>query len=296
MRHKRLPLTALRTFEAAIRHCSFKQAAHELGVTPTTVSNQIRHLEAELGCRLFVRKTRQVVPTEVGNTLGATVRTAFGSISDAFELVEREGAFIVNLAVGPILASRWLTPRLTDFRAAHPDIDLRIHHGPRISDAENLNAEMAIDWGHGGWPGLHADKLLSITYAPIVSPALLSQRGALNLVSDLSRFPVIHQKDRSEWKSWLALAGQPDLPIADEIVIEDSNVITQAVMDGQGVALGIFPFVSGDVADGRIVVPFDVFLQPDRAYYLLTRPGAQKGRRVKAVRDWLRAQASSFQA
>ena len=71
---RRLPLTALRTFEAAARHLSFKQAADELCVSATTVSNQIRQLEKDWNCKLFHRHTRAVSLTEKGQSL-ATVLT-----------------------------------------------------------------------------------------------------------------------------------------------------------------------------------------------------------------------------
>lgn len=144
---RRLPLAALRTFEVAARLQSFKLAAQELSVTPTTVSNQIRKLERDWGCQLFIRKTRQLVLTEVGRSLAQTVNRAFGDIKAEIEAHVTMAKKTVTLEAGPIFASRWLIPRLNRFRRQHPDIELVLHHGSRISVAENMNADAAVDWG-----------------------------------------------------------------------------------------------------------------------------------------------------
>lgn len=286
----RMPLTALRGFEAAARLGAFKQAAAELGVTPATVSNQIRGLEAELGCKLFIRKTRQVVLTEAGRALSETVSTAFSAVSGELDRLRKDSSAVVEMAVGPIFATRWLMARLPRFRQDHPDIDLRVIHGPRIADAQSLTADLAIDWGYGDWPGLRAEPLLRITYAPVVSPVLLSRLGAIEGAVDLARYPIIHQKDRGEWRAWAALAGASDLAFAEEIFIEDSNVVTQAAIDGQGVALGIFPLVQDLVDTGLLVRQTDTVLEPERAYHLLTKRTTRQNRAIAAIRDWLLAQ------
>lgn len=292
---KRLPLTALRTFEAAARLESFKDAADELGVSATTVSNQIRELERDWDCKLFVRKTRQVVLTDTGRSLSAVVRRSFEAIAREVEVHTARAKRRVSLAVGPIYGARFLMPRLGRFRAAHPDIELVIHHGPRITGVNTLNTAIAVDWGHGDWSGLDAQRLLEITYSPVLSPALAADVGGIRRPKDLARLPVIHQHDRSEWAAWLALARVPNLAFTAETVILDSNVVTQAAIDGQGVALGIFPFIKEEVDRGRLVKPFDIDLSPTRAYYVLTRSGATRSREIAVVRDWLISESRLYE-
>ena len=123
---QRLPLTALRTFEAAARRLSFKDAADELCVSATTVSNQIRQLEKDWGCQLFVRKTRSVVLTDAGRSMALVLARAFSYIRAEIEAHVASRSKSVTLAVGPIFGARWLAPRLAQFRAAHPKIDLII--------------------------------------------------------------------------------------------------------------------------------------------------------------------------
>ncbi len=291
--NQRLPLNALRTFEAAARLQSFKQAAQELNVTPATVSNQIRQLERDWDCLLFVRKTRQVVLTEVGRSLARTVRRAFGDIRSEIEAQVTRAKKNVTLAVGPIFASRWLIPRLNRFRRQQPDIELVLHHGPRITGAENMNTDVAVDWGTGDWSGLESTHLLNIHYVPVLSPALAKEKGGIEKPTDLVRCTILHQFDRSEWDAWLQLAGVPNLDFADETVIVDSNVIVQAAIDGQGVALGTFPFIQAELDNGRLICPLDIALEPTRSYHLLARAGVRENAEVEAVCNWLENEANS---
>lgn len=284
---QRLPLTALRTFEAAARHLSFKDAAGELCVSPTTVSNQIRQLERDWGCLLFVRKTRQVVLTDTGRSLAHVLSRAFDDIRKEIEGHIEASPQSVTLAVGPIFGSRWLIPRLNRFRRQHSKIELVLQHGPRITGAESMQTPIAVDWGTGDWTGLDAVQLLDIVYIPVASPGLIREHGGLGRPSDLARYPIIHQQDRTEWHAWLERAGVPDIRFAEETVIIDSNAVTQAAIDGQGVALGIFPFIQIEVDRGLLVRPFDIELAPARSYFLLTRSGARDSREVAAVCDWL---------
>jgi LysR family glycine cleavage system transcriptional activator len=292
---RRLPLAALRTFEVAARLQSFKLAAQELSVTPTTVSNQIRKLERDWGCQLFIRKTRQLLLTDVGRSLAQTVNRAFGDIKAEIEAHVTMAKKTVTLEVGPIFASRWLIPRLNRFRRQHPDIELVLHHGSRISSAENMNADAdaAVDWGAGNWPGLESTHLLRICYLPVLSPHLAKEKGGVNKPTDLLRFTILHHSDRSEWDDWLSLAALPGLDFIDETMIEDSNVILQAAIDGHGVALGIFPFIQTEVDQGRLICPMDITLKPKQTYHLLTRPGMRKNPDVETVCHWLEEEAAS---
>ena len=291
--YQRLPLTALRSFEAAARLLSFKAAAEELRVTPTSVSNQIRQLENDWGCPLFVRKTRKVILTEAGVSLSRVVSRAFDEIRA--EVATHTSSFrkTVTLAVGPIFGSRWMMPRLSKFYRENPTIDLVLHHSPRINSADQLVTTIAIDWGTGHWRGLESTRLFDAVYRVVVSPQLLKARRGLRKPEDLTRYHVIHHADHVEWDAWLKLAGKPTLKFEQETTMIDSNMIIQAAIDGQGVALGIFPLIRAEVDTGRLVCPFDVDLYPTRAYHLLTRPGARALPEVKAVCAWIEAEAAA---
>jgi LysR family transcriptional regulator, glycine cleavage system transcriptional activator len=288
---RRLPLTALRTFEVAARRLSFKDAANELCVSPTTVSNQIRQLEKDWKCQLFIRKTRAVVLTDAGRSLSRVLSRAFNDIQ-----VEINGHMtaqnkVVTLAVGPAFGSRWLIPRLSMFRQLYPRIELVLHHSPRITSHEQMQTDIAIDWGEGGWSGLDASHLMNMTYSPVVSPSLLDKLNGLEQPADLSRYPIIHQHDRIEWQSWLRLAGCDEMDISEESIIVDSNVALQAALDGHGVVLGIFPFVETEIEAKRLVQPFPLELHPSRSFHILTKPGGRAAPEIDTVCKWIEAEA-----
>ena len=218
---RKLPLTALRTFEVAARRLSFKDAAEELCVSATTVSNQIRELERDWRCKLFIRKTRAVVLTDEGRSLSRVLTKAFDEIRAEVDAYGQSTRKTVTLAVGPIFGTRWLVPRLAQFRRDLPNIDLILQDSPRITDAVMLGAHLAVDWGEGNWSGLQSYHLMDITYAPVLSKALMAERGGLETPKHLANYPIIHQRDRSEWTAWLAQAGYAGLTMKEEIIITD---------------------------------------------------------------------------
>jgi len=290
---RKLPLTALRTFEVAARRLSFKDAAEELCVSATTVSNQIRELERDWNCKLFIRKTRAVVLTDEGRSLSSVLTKAFDDIRFEVEAREQNTRKTVTLAVGPIFGTHWLVPRLAQFRRDLPSIDLIVQDSPRITDAVMMSTHLAVDWGDGNWSGLDSMQMLEITYAPVLSQELLNARGGLNSPQELSNYPIIHQRDHLEWAAWLAQAGCPNLPINEEITITDSNIVLHAALEGQGVSLGIFPFVKHELAAGKLVRPFDLELKPTRSFHLLVKPGSKRTPEIASVIRWLLDQAGA---
>ena len=292
MHPRNLPLAALRTFESAARHLSFKQAAEELCVSATTVSNQIRRLEQELGCKLFIRRTRAVVLTDAGRSLSRVLSRSLEDIRLEVETHMRARRKSVSLAVGPIFGSRWMIPRLDRFGEDLPGIDIELRNSPRITDASMMTADIAIDWGIGQWVGLENTPLFEIVYSPVLSPALAERLGMPARPEEVARFPVIHQQDRHEWQEWLKVAGCAGMPLTDKATIVDTNVVVQAAIAGQGMALGIFPFCQSEVDSGRLIKPFDIDLTPTRSFHLLTRPGARQRREIDEVCKWMIKEAA----
>ena len=290
---RKLPLTALRTFEVAARRLSFKDAADELCVSATTVSNQIRELERDWRCKLFIRKTRAVVLTDEGRSLSRVLTKAFDDIRAEVEVYGQSTRKTVTLAVGPIFGTRWLVPRLAQFRSDLPNIELILHDSPRITDAVMMGTHLAVDWGEGSWSGLQNYHLMDITYAPVLSKALMAERGGLKSPKNLARYSIIHQRDRSEWAAWLARAGCAGLTLKEEITITDTNTVMHAALEGQGVSLGIFPFFDQELKAGKLVKPFDIELKPTRSFYLLAKPSSERTPEVASVIRWLLDQAGA---
>lgn len=277
-------MQSLRSFEAAARHLSFKRAAEELSVTPTAVSHQIKALEDQLGCRLFERKTRQVKLTLPGHDLYTALRKNFDEIDEITRRIRNQGSRdVVTLGLGPIIGTRWLAPRLGHFWEQHDGIDLRLHHSAFPMQQSIDHFDLAIAWGDGHWPGMQVHRFIRIRLTPVLAPTL-DQPGQ---PVDLLDYPLLHERERGTWRQWFAAAGI-DAPM-DKLggVIDDANLVLQTTLNAQGVALGILPFVEDDIASGRLTRPFELAIDPERAYYLIYRKSSLRKPAVGKVRDWL---------
>lgn len=278
---------SLKSFEAAARHMSFKLAAEELFVTPTAISHQVKTLEAQLDCRLFERKTRHIELTLQGHELFTSLRRCFDEIDDSIQrLRSQRSREVVTLGLGPIIGTRWLAPRLGDFWEQHREIDLRLHHSAFPMQRSIDQFDLAIAWGDGHWPGMVVKKFIDIEVTPVLAPGLKQPSQARELLE----LPLIHERDRRGWRQWFASAGIDQGDDSLGTVIDDANLVLQAALDGQGVALGILPFVEEDLLSGKLRRPFDLAIDPGQAYYLIYRKTSLVKPAVDALRQWLMAQ------
>ncbi len=166
---RKLPsLNALRAFEAAARRLSVTEAAAELNVTPAAVSHQVKALEDQLGVVLFRRLNRAMMLTSAGQIFLPGLRDGFDRLARAVDRVRSEcETGTLNVSVAPSFAAKWLVPRLDRFRATHPDIDVRIDANNGIVDLARSEADVAIRYGPGHYPGLHVDQLFGEEVFPV---------------------------------------------------------------------------------------------------------------------------------
>jgi len=294
MARKLPPLNALRAFDAAAHHLSFTRAAAELFVTHGAVSRQIRLLEEWLGVALFRREHRAVVLTEAGQAYAQAVRESLDRLAEATQqLRARDRAGRLNVATSDSFAALWLVPRLGRFRAQHAEVDLRLSTSDRLIDLAREGFDMAIRYGRGVYPGLEAEHLMTEDLSPVCSPALLEGPEGLRRPEDLGRVTLLHDDMRQDWRMWLMAAGIEGIDSTRGPSYEHSNLVIQAAVQGEGVALGRGALVAGDLAAGRLVQPFDISLRADFAYYVVHPPGALARPKVRAFRDWLMEEAGA---
>jgi LysR family transcriptional regulator, glycine cleavage system transcriptional activator len=285
------PLAALRAFEAAARHLSFKRAAAELAVTPTAISHQIRLLEDTLGLKLFERRPRLLLLTPEGQRLYPVLRDGFDAFARAMaSLNTRRSRTVVTLSATRAFTSRWLVPRTTSFAAAHPGMDLRLHAADEPVDFRGATVDVAIRYGRGSFPGLKAEELFRDEFAPVASPHL-----GLREPGDLRRQTLIHfewyraDSETPIWSRWLARAGMRDLEPRAELTFTDESHAIQAAIAGQGVALLDLMLIADELASGALVQPFGPVLPGYRCF--LVYPEAATGSDgIAAVRSWLRSE------
>jgi LysR family glycine cleavage system transcriptional activator len=294
---RRLPsLNALRAFEAAARHLSFVRAAEELHVTPAAVSQQIKLLEDHLGTTLFQRGRKLA--------LSEAASDALPLISEAFDRLERavmkvkadgpEGTLVVSAP--PAFAARWIIPRLEDFNARHPAIELRLLATRRLVDFSVEDVDAAIRFGAGNDPGLQVERLMRETIVPVAAPALAT---SITTSETLAGAALIEDEWHTsngafpDWATWLASLG---VGIEAPLRIRrfgDANLVIQAAVAGMGVALSWYSLVAEDLKAGRLVRVLDNAIPSELGYRLVMPHNRSDLARVRAFRAWLLEQSST---
>jgi LysR family glycine cleavage system transcriptional activator len=292
----RLPLNALRVFEAVATHLSFTAAAKELGVTTAAVSAQVKALEADIGVPLFRRHTRAVALTQEGAELLPGVARGLEELRRAVDRLRRERVGgLLNLSVPNEFLQRWLLPRLGEFTRRHPEIEVRFGPPRATLDFSRDDFHAAIIYGLGPWPGLKAERLLDEWVFPVCSPALLAKLGPIQTLSDFTRYPLIHSRSEP-WVDWLRRVGG-DTTRAETIPqLEDSSAALAAVEQGAGVALARWSLVASELAAGRLVRPMLPSVQQRRAWYLVAPPEHFSLPKVVRFRTWLLECCQEFAA
>jgi LysR family transcriptional regulator of beta-lactamase len=283
MPRPRLPLNALRAFEAAARHQNLTRAASELCVSQAALSHQIKALEQQLGSSLFHRLPRGVALTDEGAALAPVLGEAFDRIAATLERFA-DGRYREVLSVGVVgtFATGWLLPRLPAFHAAHPEIELRLStHNNRV-DLAGEGLDLAIRFGDGDWQGQIAHALMEAPFAPVCAPSMA--RG-LRTPADLAQLPLLRSYRLDEWPQWFRAAGVAEVA-ARGAMFDSSLTLASAAAAGAGVALLPLPMFRQDLDAGRLVCPFPI--QIDAGRYWLTRLRSRpEGDADARLRDWL---------
>lgn len=282
-------LPALRAFAAAGRHQSLRDAALELGVSPSAISHQVRALEAWVGAPLFERSVRQVRLTPAGEALSRALNGAFADIASALDRARRAVAVSeLKIAALPLFTSVWLSPRLPKFEAAYPNLSLAIDTDSRVVDLNAREADVAIRNVAAPTPGMHVRKLLDLRATPLCAPAL-----AVNLKTprDLSAATLINLSvGRVGWPDWLAAMNAPGLKPKRTLTFDAFPAAIDAAAQGRGVILGLMPLIWDAPAARTLVAPFATPPQDAGAYYVACRKEDRANSTVQAFIDWLFAE------
>lgn len=287
------PLSMLRSFDAVARRLSFSKAAEELHVTPGAVSQQISSLESLLSVRLFDRTRRSVSLTGAGNRMLPDVQAGLDMLVRAINSrTSPAGERSLAISVAPSFAAKWLLPRLPSFYEKYPDIDLRVSATVGLADFKRDDVDIAIRLGHGKYPGLRSEPLLTEAVTPFCSPDLIKRKGPLRKPDDLKGHRLIHDtsipgggEDRA-WEQWLQFAGARAVSAHRGVRFTLAELAMQAAIDGAGVVLGRTVLAEGDVAAGRLVRPFKIALPLDVSYFLV-RPTTSARHEIQCFREWL---------
>ncbi|MFQ6547157.1 LysR family transcriptional regulator [Aestuariibius sp. 2305UL40-4] len=273
-------LSALRAFETAIRTGSLKDAADALNVTHAAISQHVRALEADFGIPLVDRGPRGVTPTPEGRLLSDALTSAFTRIEiGVTRLREEVAGRPLTVACTPTFAENWLMPRLGAFWTLHPDIEITLKPSAALADVAGGEADLAIRYGQGNWPGLDSVQLTNADFVVVAAPSLAETNP------DLCRTPWYFQDWDNELRGWAKTHGLTD----DETRFHftETNALTlAAIRAGLGLSAQTRVNVEGDLDRGTLIALMEIE-EPEAGYHIVTKPG-HDAPGLKPFVKWLR--------
>lgn len=291
--YDRLPLGALRVFEAVAARLSFSAAADALNVTPAAVSQQIKALEGYIQVPLFRRNGRRVEITDEGLELLPAVRAGLEKLESALQQIKhyrRAGPLQISTLAS--FLQIWLLPRIRSFRRKCPNIDLRFHTSRELVDFSRTANHAAIRFGRGNYPNLHSEKFLDDWLVPVASPDLIKQYGMIERGTALGKYPLLESGDEP-WSVW----SQSDAEAAwlsRAPSIDDSAGLLAAAEEGLGYVLARWTLVSRALHKGTLRLAAKEALPYGSAYYFVCPKSFLALPKVVQFRDWLIAAARDF--
>lgn len=291
------PLTALRCFEAVARLGGVTQAARELHVTHSAVSQQIKVLEDVMGVALFVREARGLRLTEEGRLYALEIRVALRDITQATRRAQarpHESDLVISTL--PSFAQHWLVPRLASFREAHPYYRVRLLTSLQVEDFRQGVADIGIRMGQGHWPDVAQQKLFDDDMVVVAAPHFtLGPAGRLPVTAaDVLACPLISSPD-TPWSDWCH-AAQVEEPAAHSVVLSanDSNIVISAVQLGQGVALERRSLVAHALARRELVQITGIRVPYRYPYWLVWQQREILNARQAHFAQWIEAQVDAY--
>lgn len=289
---RQLPsLNALRVFEVAARTGSYAEAARELGVTHGAVSRQVATLENWLGQRLFVKDSRRMVATPMASVFAAEVRLSFERLEIAAHACGRPGVRrILRVSAPTSFAMRWLIPRLPDYHADHPNVEVSVTTISTVLEEVRGGVDVAIRRGglqQHAWPLHHVVPVLDDVDTLIMSPALFARRPVIE-PGDVEGHVLLASETRAgDWADWLEAAGLRRLAAHPRHMFDHFYVTRQAVEDGLGLGIGPMPMLQIDISSGKLMTPLPQ-VQVRRTGYVAVIPRqGDVGDILARFVDWL---------
>ena len=285
------PLNALRAFEAAARHGSFKLAAEELSVSQSAISHQVRALEEYLGVHLFVRQIRAVTLNRKGAMYYPVLRDALDRISDATDLVVSDRlSTTLTVQVYSTFTIRWLLPRLAEFQRTHPNLQVRLHTSQDDVNFEQDDIDLAIMIGLASNSQLYYTHLFDCELFPVCSAQYLEQHGDFSDPAELGEHPILQvYPSAGDWHVWLDAQGiDADVVPESGLQFESYDVALSSAAQSMGIGLGQQPYVAQDLALGSLVEVFPGRrVKNPNAGYLVGRHEKADLPKIQAFRAWL---------
>ena len=287
---------ALVAFEATARHLSITRAADELALTQAAVSRKIKGLEEDLGVALFRRLHRALRLTAEGERLHAAVGASLWRIAETAEALREQGAPAqVSLQTTIAFAAFWLMPRLPEFRAAYPEVSVRLSASDEQADLAAEGLDAAVRFGAGRWPGLAGRRLMAEEVFPVCSPGYLARNPELRTPEDLYAHTLLHldvsYRDWMDWGDWFRGLDLAAPAIKRGLRFNTYIILVQAATAGEGVALGWRRLVQDMLRGGSLVQPLAASRAAGGAYHLVWPEATGPTPETRCFLDWIQRAA-----
>jgi len=289
----RLPLNALRVFEAVASRLSFGEAAEALNVTPAAVSQQIKALEDYLQMPVLRRSGRKVELTPEGARLLPGIRAGLDSLVVALrEMRMMRASGTINVSTLSSLMQKWMTPRLHRLHAKFPDLQVDWHTSREAVDFTRSDFHAAVRLGEAQAPGLDYEKLMDEWIVVVASPELYKRHGSIDDRDSLAGIPMLQAKDEP-WSRFEKSAAPTPWP-AGPTIIDDSVSVLSAVIEGLGYAPARWSIAAHDLQAGRIVLASKIIVPSRFRYWFVCPPSYSDLPMVCALRQWLKEETAAF--
>lgn len=285
---------ALVAFESAARHLNFSRAAAELHLTQGAISRQIRELETRLGLALFERINQRVFLTDAGESYRLEVARILADLATTTErtMASAGGAEVLNLAVLPTFAARWLVPRLPKFLTNHPQATFNFSVRNEPFSFSDVQLDAAIHFGEPTWPGAVCEFLCIEEIYPVAAPAICERFG-LHEVAAIARAPLLHQSSRpTAWADWFAAESLSTTGAYRGSRFDQFSMIAEAAVAGMGVALMPRFMIEAELATNRLALLTKRPLDAGKAYWFVYPEAKVRSRLVRSFGDWLKVEAA----
>ncbi len=288
MGKSRVSLRGLWTFCVAARHESFRKASEELFITSSAVSHQVKSLEEELGQPLFERGSRELKLTETGRSLYEEVSPLIeklNAIASSYKAGVASSS--VRISVQPFFGSEFFVPRLSEFTAKHPEIDIQVGTSDESTEKHPSDADLSIRLFRTPPPNLPSNLLFPLRMVPAGSPEF-KEAMVVRKKKIVSEFPIIvHETHPKAWAQWSEAAGI-ELPEKTKVIRLDSTIaVLRAAQRGIGAALVPVPMGELWIKEGSVVRLFRKELVTDVSYYLVCKEDQVEDASVSLLREWI---------
>lgn len=295
---RQLPsFSSLRAFEATARHLSFSAAAHELCLTPSAVSHQVKALEEFIGVQLFIRTSHYVVLTRQGAKYYAKISYLMDTLYTATQEIKCDNVSgPLYIHASPSFAALWLLPRIRKFNQVFPDIELNVITTDLIETMDMQPFDIRINCAYRMPPSASEDAFMVSPRMPVCSPELLKDGPPIIKFEDMIGYPILREFDHDGWDEWFSVAGFERMPKTKGPHLENALLTLKAAKQGQGITLGHVALITEELADGSLVKLFDTATLPELIYTITCNPLNLRRHKVAVFRDWLLEEVKSFTA